>query len=311
MIKKIIKFVSCVLIGVICLVVVAVGGLNVAKYAIYSEYYSINENVCKNPGLNDGFACQGIGYNEENEVFLVSGYMKDKSASRIYVTNKDNESFYVSLSRNGKPFKGHCGGLTNTKDNVYLATDDTVFTISLTQILNSNKGDIIEIGEGNQVNNQGSFIYSDENYLYVGEFNNNKQYITDHPYETSEGMHYAIIERYDINDLSKPNKIYSIRDKVQGFCITPEGKIVLSTSYGITNSIFYVYNEADAVDSGLTFLDAPVYYLTNHLKEIQAPAMSEGLDYSEGKIYTMYESACDKYIFGKFFFANYIVSLDI
>ena len=111
--------------------------------------------------------------------------------------------------------------------------------------------------------------------------------------------------------LSKPNKIYSIRDKVQGFCITPEGKIVLSASYGITNSIFYVYNEADAVDSGLTFLDAPVYYLTNHLKEIQAPAMSEGLDYSEGKIYTMYESACDKYIFGKFFFANYIVSLDI
>lgn len=311
MIKKIFKVILCVLIGVICLVVVAVGGLNVAKYAIYSEYYSISDNVCKNPGLSDGFACQGIGYNEENEVFVVSGYMQDKSASRIYVTDKDNNSFYVRLHSNGKPFTGHCGGIANTKDNVYLASDDTVFTISLTQILNSNNGDIIDIGEGNPVNNQASFVYSDENYLYVGEFNNGKQYITNHIYETSEGTHYAIIERYDINDLSKPNKIYSIRDKVQGFCVTPEGKIVLSTSYGLTTSIFYIYNEAEATDSGLTFKDAPVYYLTDCVKEIKGPAMSEGLDYSEGNVYTIYESACNKYFFGKFFFANYIVSLDI
>ena len=39
--------------------------------------------------------------------------------------------------------------------------------------------------------------------------------------------------------------------------------------------------------------------------------MSEDLDYYDGKVITLFESACDKYIFGKFFFANKIVSLDI
>ena len=39
--------------------------------------------------------------------------------------------------------------------------------------------------------------------------------------------------------------------------------------------------------------------------------MAEGLDFTDGKVITLTESASNKYIFGKFFFANYIVSLDI
>ena len=54
-----------------------------------------------------------------------------------------------------------------------------------------------------------------------------------------------------------------------------------------------------------------LYYLNNCLNEIKGPAMSEDLDYYDGKVITLFESACDKYIFGKFFFANKIVSLDI
>ena len=39
--------------------------------------------------------------------------------------------------------------------------------------------------------------------------------------------------------------------------------------------------------------------------------MSEDLSYSNGKVYTMYENACDKYIYGKFFFgSNKVVALD-
>lgn len=39
--------------------------------------------------------------------------------------------------------------------------------------------------------------------------------------------------------------------------------------------------------------------------------MAEGLDFTNGKVITLTESASDKYIFGKFFFANQIVALDI
>lgn len=311
MIKKIFKGILAFLVGIISLVVVAWGGLNIAKFAIYSEYYSINENVCKNPGLNDGFVCQGIAANEANNVFIVSGYMKDHSASRLYITDKNNESYFVSLSSNGKAFKGHAGGVATTGDNIYLASGDTIYTFSLSEVLNSENGAIIDIGEGTEVNNQASFVYTDETHLYVGEFHDGENYITEHPYQTNDGKYYAIISRYPLNDLTTPNKIYSIRNKVQGACFTPDGKVVLSTSYGLTSSVFYVYNEADAVDSGQTLDGAPVYYLNNCLNEIKGPAMSEDLDYYDGKVITLFESACNKYIFGKFFFANKIVSLDI
>ena len=311
MIRKIFKGILAFLVGIISLVVVAWGGLNIAKFAIYSEYYSINENVCKNPGLNDGFVCQGIAANEANNVFIVSGYMKDHSASRLYITDKNNESYFVSLSTNGKAFKGHAGGVATTGDNIYLASGDTIYTFSLSEVLNSENGAIIDIGGGIEVNNQASFVYTDETHLYVGEFHDGENYITEHPYQTNDGKYYAIISRYPLNDLTTPNKIYSIRNKVQGACFTPDGKVVLSTSYGLTSSVFYVYNEADAVDSGQTLDGAPVYYLNNCLNEIKGPAMSEDLDYYDGKVITLFESACNKYIFGKFFFANKIVSLDI
>ena len=311
MIKKIFKGILAFLVGIISLVVVAWGGLNIAKFAIYSEYYSINENVCKNPGLNDGFVCQGIAANEANNVFIVSGYMKDHSASRLYITDKNNESYFVSLSSNGKAFKGHAGGVATTGDNIYLASGDTIYTFSLSEVLNSENGAIIDIGEGIEVNNQASFVYTDETHLYVGEFHDGENYITEHPYQTNDGKYYAIISRYPLNDLTTPNKIYSIRNKVQGACFTPDGKVVLSTSYGLSSSVFYVYNEADAVYSGQTLDGAPVYYLNNCLNEIKGPAMSEDLDYYDGKVITLFESACNKYIFGKFFFANKIVSLDI
>ena len=118
------------------------------------------------------------------------------------------------------------------------------------------------------------------------------------------------MSRYALDDLSTPDKIYSIPNKVQGVCFTDDGRIVLSTSYGLADSIYYVYNDADAIASGLTFDDAPVYYLINCQKQIKGPAMAEGIDFYEGKAITLTESASNKYIFGKFFFANNIVGLD-
>ena len=80
-------------------------------------------------------------------------------------------------------------------------------------------------------------------------------------------------------------------------------------SYDYT--VYYVYNEADAVDSGLTLDGAPVYLLDKCVKEIKGPAMSEDLDFYDGKVITLSESASNKYIFGKFFFATKIIALDL
>ena len=298
------------LAAVLCLVLLVFGGLNIAKFPIYSEYYSIEEALCTNPGLNDGFVCQGICISEENGVVLISGYMADKSNSRIYVTDLDGNSYYVELTREGKSYTGHAGGIALTGNTVYISNGGKLYVFPLTDVLEAKNGDVIDIGAGIKVNSSASFVFANEDYVYVGEFNNPSEEQKEHIYETPNGTNHSIIERYSHGDLENPDKIYSIRDYVQGVCFTPDGKIIFSTSYGLTSSNFYVYNESDAVDSGNVLDGAPVYYLGECIRQISGPAMSEDLDWYDGKVITLYESASNKYIFGKFFFANDIVALD-
>ncbi len=299
-----------VLIAIVGLLVVVLGGLNLAKFAIYKEYYSIKTDVCGNPGLTDGFVCQGIASADEKGVILVSGYMADDSASRIYVTTTDSESYYVQLKKGDKDFTGHAGGVATTGDTVYVASGNKIWTLSLTEILAAKNGDYVDVGEGIEVNNEASFVYTDEQYLYVGEFHDGGKYnIVGHENQTAEGTHYAICTKYSLDDLSTPVKVYSIRNKVQGICFTPDGKVVMSTSYGLADSVYYVYEESEATDSGKTMDGAPLFYLDSLKKEMKGPAMSEDLDYYDGGVITMTESASNKYVFGKFFFAYKIFKL--
>jgi len=313
---KVLKFIGksimFVIIGILALILVTIIGLNIAKHFIYSDYYSIKTDICKNPGLNDGFVCQGIAVSEDNNVILVCGYMKDKSNSRIYVTDFDSNSYYVELTRGGEKYTGHAGGLAITGDTVYIANAKKIYSFPLSSVLSASNGDIVDIGTGTKVNTNASFVYTDEEYLYVGEFHDGGKYVIEnHEHETAEGVHYAICTKYALSDLETPIAVYTLRNNVQGICFTPNGKVVLSTSYGLTDTIYYVYDLDSAADSGLTFDGAPVYYLDDLEKEIHGPAMGEDLDYYDGRIITLTESASQKYIFGKLFGATRIVGLKI
>ena len=312
--KKILGTVKRVLLitalAVLSLLILVLGGLNVAKYAIYSEYYAIESDLCKNPGLSDGFVCQGVAVAEANGVVLVSGYMKDKSASRIYVTNEKNESYYVELKKGDKVYTGHAGGIATTGDTVYLANGGRIYTLSLTDLLSAKSGDVLDIGAGSKVNTNASFVFTDENYLYVGEFHDGGAYVIEgHENQTAEGTHYALCTKYALGDLTTPVAVYSIRNKVQGICFTPDGKVVMSTSYGLADTVYYVYNINEATDAGKTVDGAPLYYLDQLKQEIHGPAMGEDLDYADGHVITLTESASDKYMFGKLFGATKIVRL--
>ena len=306
---KILMFIVITLVALVLLVLV---GLNIAKFFIYSDYYSNKTDICNNPGLNDGFVCQGIAVSEENGVILVCGYMKDKSNSRIYVTDFESHSYYVELTRSGEKYTGHAGGLAITGDTVYIANAKKIYSFPLESVLSASNGDIVDIGSGTKVNTNASFVYTDEEYLYVGEFHDGGKYVIEnHEHENAEGTHYAICTKYALNDLETPVAVYTLRNNVQGICFTPHGKVVLSTSYGLTDTIYYVYDLDKATDSGLSFDGAPVYYLDNLEREIHGPAMGEDLDYYDGRIITLTESASQKYIFGKFFGATKIVALNI
>ncbi len=316
--KKIGKIALIVLIVIVGVFLLVFGGVNLLKFAIYDNYYKIKTDICDNPGLNDGFVCQGICAYEAgttdtaDDKILVSGYMMDDSASRIYITDLNSNAYYVTLkSPNGKDFTGHAGGIAVNGDTVYIASGSKIHTVALATVLSAQNGDTVTIENQIKVNNSASFIYANDSYLYVGEFHDGGAYVTDHPYDSTEGKNYAIVSRYSYTDLTKPDKVYSIRNKVQGICFTADGQVVMSTSYGLTDSVYYVYDESEATNSGLTLDGAPVYFMGELKKQIKGPAMAEGLDEYNGKIITLTESASNKYIFGKFFFANKIVGLDI
>lgn len=299
--------------GIIAFLLTFILILNVGKWGIYHSYYSVREIVCTNHGLNENYVSQGTAITNDGQYVLTSGYMSDKSHSRVYLTNtKTDETKYIRFERNGKKNTYHCGGIATSGDNVYVVSNDKIFIISLTAIKNAENGAIFELGEGYDVNNQGSYVFTDDKYLYVGEFHDGKAYITDNPVLYEGVQHYAICSVYDLNDLTKLVKVYSVRDKVQGFAISAAGGILLSTSFGLTSSELYYYKESSLIDTQQTYDGAPLYFLKDHNMVITAPAMSEDLDYANGKFYTNFESGCNKYIFGKFFInSDKIVALDI
>ena len=99
-------------------------------------------------------------------------------------------------------------------------------------------------------NNHTSYIFADGNFLYIGEFNNSKNYACTNEISWNGITHMAIVEKFNPDDFSKPLAVYSVPDEIQGFAITPQKSIVLSRSYGLSDSLFFVYtNENITVET--------------------------------------------------------------
>jgi hypothetical protein len=69
----------------------------------------------------------------------------------------------------------------------------------------------------------------------------------------------------------------------------------------------------DGATISISGKEVPLYYLdsSNHLKTVNMPAFSEGLDIVGDRVIISFESACNKYFFGKFFFATDVASYPV
>lgn len=305
----------CVLVGfVLALVLLVLLGLNLFKFGYYNEYFSLLSKEAKNPGLSENFVPQGITHCDN--LFVTVGYMAADTNSRIYTVDYiTGEVKHFPLISDGRSFVGHTGGIQYSNGYFYLANEgNSLYKFTAASVYQKN-GTKIEIGLPIKLNSNTSFVYGKENFLYVGEFHKNPEYPCTNEISYNGQTHYAIVEKYDISDLSKPLAVYSIPELVQGFCVKSDGTIVLSTSWSVNSSKFYIYEPEKIVKTGTSYNGADLYFLTEPSKTVKAPAMSEDLDIitiqNHEKVITMFESACNKYIFGKFFFANYIASLGL
>lgn len=296
-----------------------------------SEYYSHSEREFTIPDINSGFIAQGLTYDDRSDCFFMTGYMNDKSSSPIYMVEKSTNKYIKKLllqNPDGSEFHGHAGGMTVHGDYIYVAGsgDSCLYVFSYEEAVKASDNSTLKsIGTFPMPDDMSvAFTSSDENVIYAGEFYRAENYKTaeNHKMTTSAGdYNQALMFAYRFSDSAdalfgiepEPFEVYSITDLVQGMD-TYNGKLYLSTSYGIAFSHIYVYDKPQSTKNlEIAGLTLPLYELdsaslTNTFKY---PPMSEEIVCLGDRIYTMCESASNKYIFGKLTGAHKCYSTDI
>lgn len=278
----------------------------------YKQFYPISTKEFKIAGLNEGFTPQGLCFNESKNQFLMCGYMKDNSASRVYVVDAEkNETikYFTLKDAEGKDYVGHSGGIATDGTSVWIVGDKVVNRFMFDQIETvENKGSI-NIVDSFDAQNGADFVTIENGNLWVGEFHKDGKYDTPDSHhvevegKTLKALHlcYKIDESKAFGlDNTTPIKAISAGSLEQGM-VFADDKIVVSTSYSLPNSKLLVYeNVLNAPATGTIEIDgvSVEHYIlkdSNLKKTIKAPSMSEEITISNNKVFILFESACQKY----------------
>ena len=311
-----------ILCGVLVFLCTAVFAFVAVDRVRFHAFYKRAESTFAVPGIHSGYVPQGFDYDQEQGVFLATGYMSDKTASRVYVLDGKGGEYYTSLlDVDGSAYVGHTGGIVHNGDYVYITGKSGLDVFPYRDILDG-KPTVAKCGEIRSYLDP-AYCYIADGYLLTGSFYRVGNYETaDYERMTTPNgeQNLAMMTVFKLDESAEfgvnpdPCAVISTRGLAQGMCITASGKIVLSTSYALAASKLYVYDSAKLqVEDGYTFAgetkDGVAFSFdgvkrvfldgARHVDTIKAPCMSEELVYLNGKIYIMNESACNLYIFGK------------
>jgi hypothetical protein len=324
-IKRIIQGIGIlVLAGVLFLLFIKVFGFFKLK-----AFYDNSTREFKIPGLFENFIPQGMDFDETKETFIISGYDSKGDKSTIYtVDNEKNVKKIYLKNLQKEECKDLCGGVTIYKDYLLVSggngasTDlQFVYTFKLDDLYSLNDGSFIESMAETEVYVGTAFINAVGDTLYVGEFNHDGSPLYDVIKTTGRSWmpsdSKAIMLAYDLNIDGTfglvPTKAYSIPSDVQGMAIVDGNKIAFSDSYGINPGHISFYNNPTA--SGSVTIDGnniPLYYFndSNFIKKVDTSPMIEAICYAYNKIYTLNESASNKYLYGLLYRGSYVYSFD-
>lgn len=298
-----------------------------------NSYYLASQTAFLIPGLNDGYIPQGLCYDDKSQTFILSGYKNNHSPSPVYlVKNGELVKSVTLLTPDKKDYTGHGGGIDVGGDFIYLAggSDCCIYVYSYSDLMSAKNGDKLNclgkipllVSETDYLGNAFVTVVGDR--LITGEFYRDGNYPTldTHKITTSAGdYNQALALEYKLDpskefgvDLT-PVKAYSMPDLVQGFTIH-DGKIYLSTSWGLSFSTIYEYDQSKLTkEKDITVLGStvPLYALDSAslTASYKIAPMSEEIVFVEGLLYVNCESASSKYIFGKFTGGQYLYKTDL
>ena len=338
--KKVIVTILVVLVALIAIVLI---GARIYFRAPVSSYYKASEKAFVIPGLMDNMTPQGLDYVSSVDTYLICGYQKDGSPSRIYrVDGKSGkeEGYVVMGDESGNPIKPHAGGLASHGEYLFVAGDEDacINVYNLNDVLSAKNGDTVKkLGSFstkflNDKINVAWICFSDDRMI-VGEFYRDPNYMTDksHWITTKTGEeNRAIAWAYKFSNdedssfgISQiPFEMYSMPDLVQGMTVK-DGKIWISQSYGTPKSTIRCYDISGSepvtfrgrVNSGGVEPDiaVPVYAFdsSTQVASFDAPPMAEEIIFVNGKLLIMSESASMKYFFGNLTGGRWCYATDV
>ncbi len=290
------KIAGKVLLGVIVALTMILAMLHLLTTAAFFDFFDHAKGEFLIPGLDTPFVPQGFDYLEEEDCFLICGYMSDGSASRVYVKPESGEEYSVAfLQEDGSAYTGHAGGVCHNGEYVYLAGKGGVEVFSLADILAGRDARRLgQIPTGYDM----AYCSFSGGYLLSGNF-------CEEPGDQNAGL--LTVFRADagaeLGIDATPVAAVSTPGRVQGLCVAGE-EIVLSTSYSVDFSHLTYYRLDRERVGSVEVLggQVPLYYLDSACQthRVTLPPMSEELVYKDGRVWVMNESACHKYFYGKF-----------
>lgn len=294
-------------------------------------YYKNSEKTFVIPGLSDGMTHQGLAYDVDDGHFYVTGYRSDGEASQVSIVDRNTGDEIKRLSlanEDSSPFLGHVGGITLSGEYVYVADSKGLAVFLKSDFDSAEDGDkVASVGTFETSSSEDAmkvaFVHAEGDRIFLGEFYREENYPTpdSHKVTCPDGsVNPALILEYRLDPnsefgISKEiTRGYSIPGLVQGMCLTDDGMMCLSTSYGPAFSHILIYSVPDP-DGSINVLgqdtDLSILDTGSLVGDIKAAPMSEEIVLVDGKLYTMCESATDKYVFGKFTSAKYCYATDL
>jgi Lamin Tail Domain len=291
----------------------------------YQGLWDISEDGPVIPGLVQDLVPQGITYYKKKDWLLTVNYLDDGRPGTLTVTDATSEKLIKSVllyNTDGTPYTGHAGGITVSRDHVWIASEQFLFPLKISDLVTAENNAEIQFINQIPLPVEAAYNVYDEGILWVGEFYEASAYPTDpsHHIMNREGeMHYAWMVGYDLernNDMlssdhwngdpsqtATPDYVLSTTGKVQGAIVQKMG-IALSTSYGRGNdSVLYRYEHPLKEDPHSSVIvngkKVPLWFLDGATAKprasIEAIPMPEGIVTVKKELYVLFESGANKY----------------
>lgn len=300
-------------------------GVNAYILNAYPAFYAQGERAFAIPGIQEGFIPQDIDHVAEYDCWLFSGYACGNEPSPVYLLRSDGTTARLAvLDEVGEPYFDHGSAITSNDQHLYLTCEGGYLVFDLNALNDIKDGDVLTAQARCKLDFSPAFMNIEDDLLYTGNFYHPESYETDemfHVTTPSGSTNRSVIYVFEEDPATvsgfaeMPTNAYSIPDRIQG-CAFDGKMLYLSQSYGLATSHVLAFDmstltSVDIFQTAQGPVDMTVLEEGEAAQDLALPPMSEGIEIHDGKLFISFESASNKYLFGKLYGAGAVYALPL